>query len=214
VLIAVVAAVVLILREQHAPAQAGGFVTTLQPGEFRTVPDACTGVGQAALSQNLPGRRKMLQSVSSPVESQCSFTVDAKPVFRVLEVTSQAFQPRVLATGNGSATYNAIYSYFQQRDALAKPPRKAPLPKARISRVAGLGQAALSALQVSRPGGATLDLVTVLIRERNVLITITLEGQASGAGYGPVSVAQLRAGALTVARQELAGVTAGPTVSG
>ena len=52
--------------------------------------------------------------------------MDAKPLFRVLEVTTQAFQPRVLATGNGSATYNAIYSYFQLENGLASPPKKSP----------------------------------------------------------------------------------------
>lgn len=215
VIVAVAVAVGLLVHYRQKPAPVSDFITALQAGEFRSVPSACHAVGPATLGQFLPGSRKVLQSIASSAQSQCSFTVDAKPLFRVLEVTAQAFQPRVLAAGgNGSATYNAIYSYSQLENGLASPPKKSPLPKARISQLAGLGQAGLSALQVSRAGGARMDLVTVLVRDRNVLITITMQGQASGDGYGPAPVAQLRAGALAAARQVLAGVAAGPTVSG
>jgi hypothetical protein len=214
VIVAVAVAVGLLVHYRQKPAPVSDFITALQAGEFRSVPSACHAVGPATLGQFLPGSRKILQSIASSTQSQCSFTVDAKPLFRVLEVTTQAFQPRVLATGNGSATYNAIYSYFQLENGLASPPKKTPLPKARISQLAGLGQAGLSALQVPRAGGTRMDVVTVLVRDRNVLITIALQGQASGDGYGPVSVTQLRTGALAVARQVLAGVAAGPTVSG
>lgn len=211
--VAVAIAVGLLIHYRHKPAPVSNFITTLQPGEFRSVPDACKAVSAATLSQYLPGTRKALLSSASPNQSQCTFTVDAKPVFRVLEVTSQAFQPQALATGNGSATYNASYSYLQLENALATPPKKSPLPKAQISQLAGLGQSGLSALQVSRVGGARMDLVTVLVRDRNALITITLQGQASD-GYGPVSITQLRTGALAAAKQVLAGVAAGPAVSG
>jgi hypothetical protein len=215
VIVAVAVAVGLLVHYRQKPAPVSDFITTLQAGEFSSVPSACHAVGPATLGQFLPGSRKILQSIASSTQSQCSFTVDAKPLFRVLEVTTQAFQPRVLAAGgNGSATYNAIYSYSQLENGLATPPKKSPLPKARISQLTGLGQAGLSALQVSRAGGARMDLVTVLVRDRNVLITITMQGQASGDGYGPAPVAQLQAGALAVARQALAGVAAGPTVSG
>lgn len=214
VVVAVAVAVGLLITNHHKPAPASDFITTLQPGEFRAVPSACTAVKAATLSQYLPGSPKVLQSIAGSAQSQCSFTVDVRPLFRVLEVTSQAFQPRVLAAGNGSATYNAIYSYLQLENGLASPPRKSPEPKARITQIAGLGQAGLSALQVSRAGGARMDLVTVLVRDRNAVLTITMQGQASGNGYGPVSVSQLRAGALAVARQVLAGVTGGPAVSG
>ncbi len=214
VVVAVAVAVGLLITNQHKPAPASDFITTLQPGEFRAVPGACTAVSAATLRQYLPGKPKVLQSIAGSAQSQCSFTVDVRPLFRVLEVTSQAFQPRVLAAGNGSATYNAIYSYLQLENGLASPPRKSPEPKARITQIAGLGQAGLSALQVSRAGGARMDLVTVLVRDRNAVLTITMQGQASGSGYGPESVSQLRAGALAVARQVLAGVIGGPTVSG
>ncbi len=213
VVVAVVIALVLILRQQHSPAPASSFVTALQPGEFRGVPSACSVVSPATLSHYLPGTPKVLKSISTAPESQCSYTVDARPVFRVLEVTVQALQPRVLAAGDGSATYNAIFSYFQARQALARPPKKAPLPRAQITQVTGLGQAALSAIQVSHSGGATMDLATVLARDRNALVTVTLEGQARGGGFGPVSIGQLRSGALAAARQALAAVTAGPVVS-
>jgi hypothetical protein len=48
----------------------------------------------------------------------------------------------------------------------------------------------------------------VVVRDRNVLITVVLEGldHSSTGGYGPVSAGQLRLGALTAARDILAKV--------
>jgi hypothetical protein len=48
----------------------------------------------------------------------------------------------------------------------------------------------------------------VVIRDRNMLVTVVLEGldHSSKGGYGPVSAAQLQAGALAVARDILAQV--------
>jgi hypothetical protein len=218
VVIAVVAAAVLVIRQHHPPAQANALVSTLQPGEFRAVPDACRSVSAATLSQYLPGTsRKVTHSISTPTQNQCTFTVDVKPVFRVLEVTAQAYQPSGLASGNGSATNNATDNYGQLRLGLASPPRKTHQPKALISAVSGLGQAAFSALQVFHvTGEGKTDRVTVIVRDHNALISVQLQGldstRGAGGGFGPVSVSQLQAGALAAARQVVAAVVAGPTV--
>ena len=55
-------------------------------------------------------------------------------------------------------------------------------------------------------GGDTTDEVTVVVRDRNVLITVTMQGQEHGGGFGPVPVATLRAGALAAAHEVLAGI--------
>ena len=110
--VAVIAAVAVHVLEHTAPApRHGNFVTTFQPGDFRSVPDACRIIPAATLNQYLPGSRARAVSASlgsSSSESQCTWTLDARPLYRVLEVTAQAFAPSGLATGNGSATNYAI----------------------------------------------------------------------------------------------------------
>ena len=214
IVVAVALAGGLLIHYRHKPAPQSDFITTLQPGEFRSVPSACGAASAATLSQYLPGKASKLLSASTSTQSQCSYTVDARPLFRVLQVTTEALQPTVLATGNGSATINAIYSYAQLQAGLAAPPKGSPLPKAAIRQVTGLGQEALSALQVTRKGRVRMDLVTVLIRNRNALIKVTMQGQAAGNGYGPVSPSLLRKAALAVATQALSQVSAGPKVAG
>ena len=93
------------------------------------------------------------------------------------------------------------------------------MPKALISAVPGLGQAAFSARQVFHvAGGDKTDRITVIVRERNVLITVQMQGlessKSSGRGFGPVSISQLLAGSLAGARQVAAAVAAGPTGPG
>src|SRR5216683_2058384 len=147
-------------------------VTTFLPGEFQTVPNTCTAVSTATLDQYLPGTRTKVvpSSLNGQSDSLCDWTLDARPVYRLLDVEAQAYAPNGLASGNGSATF--------------------------------------SALQVTTAGGDTTDLLTVVIRDRNVLVTVVLEGldHSSKGGYGPVSAAQLKAGALAVARDILAQV--------
>ena len=57
-------------------------------------------------------------------------------------------------------------------------------------------------------GADRTDLVTVLARDHNALVTVKLQGldHSARGGYGPVSVAQLRAGAIIAARNVLAGL--------
>lgn len=187
------------------------FVTTYQPGEFRSVPNACGVISAATLNQYLPGARARAVSAlgGSRTESQCTWTLDARPLYRVLEVTAQSFAPSLLATGNGSATFSAIDSYGGTQQSLASPARATHLPKATVTQVPGLGDSAFSALQVIHASGDSTDLVTLVVRDRNALITVELQGlnHSHRGGYGPVSVPQLQAGTVAAAREVLAGLS-------
>ena len=188
------------------------FVTTYQPGDFRKVPNACQVVPATTLNQYLPGTRARVVSASlgsTRTESQCTWTLDAKPLYRVLEVTAQAYAPSLLATGNGSATFSAIDSYRATLRGLTSPPKATHLPQAAVAKLRGLGDSAFSALQVIRAGGDTTDLVTLVVRDHNALVTVVFQGldHSHHGGYGPVSVGQLRAGTVVAARQVLAGLS-------
>jgi hypothetical protein len=211
--IAVIIAGVAAIRGLHKPASRAGFITTLQAGEFRSVPRACTSVSAALLSQSLPGKtRKVTPASTSGATSQCSFSVDSKPVFRVLEVTMQAYQPSAVPAGDGSATANAKDAFVVTQLRLAHPAKKSPLPPAQMAAIPGLGQQALSALQVIHAGPVTTDLVTVLSRDHNVVVTVSLQAQATGSGFGPVSATDLHAEAVAVARAVSARAAQEPAV--
>jgi len=172
------------------------------------VPNACQVISAGTLDQYLPGSRtRVLTAGSSRTESQCTWTLDARPLFRVLEVTAQAYAPSLLATGNGSATFSAMDDFGSARQGLASPPKATHRPKATIAPLSRLGDAAFSALQVVHDGRGRTDLVTVVVRDRNALVTVASQGLNHPAGgYGPVSVRQLEAGAVAAARQVLAGL--------
>jgi hypothetical protein len=191
-----------------APAGANGFVTTYLPGELRSVPDMCTSVSAATLGQYLPGKptRAALSGLTGNSGNQCDWTLDHKPVYRLLQVTAQAYAPSGLASGNGSATSAAKDAYAQALQGDSHPVRATHLPPARIAAIRGLGTIAFSAFQVIRAGGDTTDRVTVVARFRNVLITAEFSGlqHARRGGYGPVPPGQLAAGATAAARDALA----------
>jgi hypothetical protein len=190
-----------------APPQSSGLVTTFQPGELRSVPNTCDAVSAATLSQYLPGKvTKVSQALGTSSQSQCTWTLDARPNFRVLTVTSQAYAPSLLASGDGSATFSAIDAYGLELQALQNPPKSTKAPKAQIGGAVGLGRDAFTAFQVFHVGGNTTDEVTAVVRDRNVLIIVTMQGQEHGGGFGPVPAATLRAAGLAVAHEVLAGL--------
>jgi hypothetical protein len=196
-------------QSKPAPASQGSrFVTTFQPGEFRSVPNACDVVTAATISQFLPGKvARVSQALGSSVQSQCTWTLDAKPDFRVLTVTGQAYSPSLLASGDGSATFSAIDAYGDELQNLQHPAKKTKTPVAQIGTVVGLGSTAFSALQVFHEGGGNItDEVTVVVRDHNALIIVTMQGQEHGGGFGPVPDATLRAGALAAAHEAIAGL--------
>ncbi|HEY2507638.1 MAG TPA: hypothetical protein VGI58_14075 [Streptosporangiaceae bacterium] len=189
------------------------YVTSLQKGEYKSVPNVCQAVGASVLNQFLPGPgRSQVQEQSGSADNECSFTIDRKPALLVLDVTAQEYQPFAAATGDGSATANAQDNFSQARQALARPPAKSPLEPAVIAAVPRLGQEAFSAFQPEHAAKITTDIVTVVVRERNVLITVSLSGQESGHGFGPVAESTLQAGARAAAANLLTKVRTQPTV--
>ena len=208
VAVCVGAIVWLFVRPSPPPVVKPDFVQTFQPGEMQSVPDACQVVTGTVLSQYMPGQPSKVHSASlnGKTSSQCTWTLDAKPVYRVLEVTNQAYAPSGLNPGNGSATSGAILAYSEAEQQLAHPAKSTHLPAAVVSKVPGLGDSAFSAVQVIRRAGTVNDLVTLVIRDRNVLITVALQGEqrAAAGGYGPVRLSELQAGTLAAARQALA----------
>jgi hypothetical protein len=121
----------------------------------------------------------------------------------VLGVAAQAYQPSAVAAGNGSATDNAVDSFAIAEQALRAPGKKSALPPAQITPITGLGTEAIRSIQVIHTPAAVNDLVTVMARKRNLVVTVTLQAQAAGNGYGPADVGNLEAGALAIARAVL-----------
>jgi hypothetical protein len=181
-------------------------VTTFLPGEFRTVPNACTTVTASTLNQYLPGKRVVASpsSLDGGEASLCSWTLDHRPLYRLLNVQVQAYTPNGLASGDGSATFAAMDGYAAALQQKTSPPKATHLPKATVTAISGLGTKAFSALQVTRSPGIKTDLMTVVVRDRNVVLTAVLQGNSGRGGYGPVSPAQLRAGAIATVRDILA----------
>ena len=180
-----------------------GLVTTYQPGEVKTAPSACTSVTPATLGKYLPGNRHMVapHSLNGAAQSLCNWTLDAAPVYRVLQVNVQAYGPSALATGNGSATAAATDAYQQAFGAKQHPAKNTHLPAALMTSVPGLGTAAFGALQVVLTSSASTDLETVVVRDHNVVVTVVFQGPHARTGkYGPVPVTLLRAGATAAAR--------------
>lgn len=197
----------LLVRGNSSPARLpDAMVTTFQPGEFKTVPNVCHAVTATTLGQYLPGKRRMASpsSLDGGSSSLCSWTLDAKSTYRLLNVQAQAYAPSGLASGDGSATFAAIDGYQQALRQKTKPPRASHLPRATITAVPAVGTKAFAAFQQTRSAGITTDLLTVVVRDHNVLVTAVLQGDSGRGRYAPVQVTQLRAGAIAAARDVLA----------
>jgi len=199
----IVAGVLFMLGgHQAAPASHDGFVTTFQRGELKTVPDSCTAVTSATLGQYLPGNRRMVapHSLDGNAQSLCNWTLDAPPVYRVLEVNVQAYSPSALATGNGSATNAAIDAYQQAMATMRHPVKATHLPAATVTELHGLGTAAFAALQVVQARPDPTDLETVVARDHNVIVTVVMQGPHARSGrYRPAPQSELQSGALAAA---------------
>ena len=200
----VTAAVVVPGGSAPAPVVPGGLITTFQPGELQTVPNACGTVPAVTVQQYLPGQAKQASPlpVGGTAESACNWTIDRAPVYRLLELNLLAYAPSGLASGDGSATQAAIDAYSQSLQSLQDPPKNSADPPAAVTPVNGLGNQAFSATQVFRRGGAVFDVTTVVVRYHNVIVRATLNGlEHSNRGtYGPVSMPQLSAAALAFAQ--------------
>jgi hypothetical protein len=200
----VTAAVLLPGRPAPAPVTPGTLITTFQPGELETVPDACQSIPAATVQHYLPGQAKVASplQVGGAAESACDWTIDHAPVYRLLQLDVLAYAPNGLASGDGSATNAAIDAYTTAEQSLRNPPQNSADPPATVTALGGLGNEAFSAAQVFPRGGAVTDVATVVVRYHNVTVTVTLNGldHSNRGSYGPVSSADLSAAALAFAQ--------------
>lgn len=204
VAVALIVAGVLVLLGGHqaAPVSSDGFVSTFQHGEFRAVPNACTAVTSTMLNQYLPGKRRMVapHSLNGRAQSLCNWTLDAPPLYRVLEVNVQAYSPSGLATGDGSATNAAIDAYLQNLQTIRHPARATHLPPATVTPLHGLGTTGFAALQIVRARGVSTDLETLVARDRNVVVTVIMQGPHAGSRkYHAAPQSELQSGAIAAA---------------
>lgn len=205
--VAIAVAVYFITAGSGGPANVGigSLVTTFLPGELQHVPDACTIVPNAMLDQYLPGKQKMAAPpLNSGASSQCTWTLDSPPTYRVLEVYLTAYSPSGLASGDGSATFAAEDAYAEDEAAKQHPGARSGQPKAAITAIPSLGSSAFGSTQVFSEGGAITDMATVYVRYRNVIITVVVNGLDKGNGttrYGPVSQSAMLSAARAVAQQ-------------
>ncbi|HEY2580078.1 MAG TPA: hypothetical protein VGI74_27510 [Streptosporangiaceae bacterium] len=210
---AIAALVIFLVSGGSTPSSArnDGFITTYQRGELKSVPSTCGSVSTGTLGQYLPGKltRAVLPGVSGNSSNQCAWTLDHRPMYRLLQVSATAYAPSGLATGNGSATSAAQDAYSAAMQAQLHPPRGTHQPKAQMAGVPGLGTAAFSGFQVIAVGGDRTDRVTLVVRFRNVVIAVQFSGldHARRGGYGPVSPSLLQAGALAAAKDVLAKIS-------
>ncbi len=206
VVIAVVVATVLSLQGGSGPATVvpGSLITTFLPGEVQKVPSACASIPASTLGTYLPGKRAVAAppALDGALESQCDWTLDHRPTYRLLQLDIHAYSPNGLASGNGSATFAAIDAYDQGLQGKQNPAKASGAPAAQVTTVPGLGTAAFTATQVYHVGGAVTDVATTVVRYRNVVITVVMNGldHSNRGNYGPVSMSDLSSGALAVAR--------------
>ena len=206
VVVGAVLAVVLLTGGRPGPASVtpGALITTFQPGELRQVPNACHVVPPATVAQYLPGTPKVASPlpVNGSAGSACNWTVDKPPLYRLMQVSMNAYAPDGLASGNGSATRAATDAYDLALQELQAPPKHSPSSRATVQVLSGFGDQAFSALQVFHVGGAVTDVATVMVRYHNVIVTVKLNGleRSNKGNYGPVSKPQLAAAAMAFAR--------------
>ena len=185
----------------------GSLVTSFLPGEIQTVPDACNVVSTATISQYMPGGQPDIAAppLNGGQDSQCTWTLDSPPTYRVIESDISAFSPSGLASGDGSATFAAIDAYASDLQALKSPAASSGQPKAVITDLTGLGTAAFSATQIFNVNGTTTYKATVIVRYHNVIVTAVVNGLdhavTKKGTYGPVSMSTLSAAASQVATQ-------------
>jgi hypothetical protein len=206
VVVGAVLAVILLTGGRPGPASVtpGALITTFQPDELRQVPNACRVVPPATVAQYLPGTPKVASPlpVNGSAGSACNWTVDKPPLYRLMQVSMNAYAPNGLASGNGSATRAATDAYNQALQELQVPPKNSPSSRATVQVLSGFGSQAYSALQVFHVGGAVTDVATVMVRYHNVIVTVKLNGteHSNKGNYGPVSKPQLAAAAMAFAR--------------
>src|SRR5205814_953878 len=98
---------------------------------------------------------------------------------RALRAAARRRRRWLIMGGGGSATSAATDAYQLARQELRTPPKNAPAAtRAAVRELTGFGDAAFTAQQVFHVGGAVTDVATVMVRYRNVVVTVTLNGLA------------------------------------
>jgi hypothetical protein len=207
--IAVVLSVVFLAHgKTQAAVISDQLITTFQRGELSQVPDACDVIPAATVQQYMPGTAKQTAPlpINGKLESACNWTLDHQPTYRLLEVDMLAYAPNGMVPGNGSATNAAIEAYNTTLQGLQNPPKHSLNTGATVTTLSGVGDAAFSAAQTFRVGGATSDQATVVIRFHNVVVTVEFSGlEHSNKGhYGPVNKSELATAALAFAQSAYA----------
>jgi hypothetical protein len=210
IVVAVVVVVLVVPGSKPAPVTPGSLITTFLPGEIQKVPSACPSVPSSTLSTYLPGKTKQAAppALDGALDSQCDWTLDQRPTYRLLQLDIRAFTPSGLASGTGSATFAAIDAYASAMQEKQDPAPNTGAPRGQVTVIKGLGTAAFTATQVYQVEGAITDVATTVIRYRNVLVTVVLNGldKSNNGHYGPVSMSELSAGSQAVARAAFAQV--------
>jgi len=156
------------------------------------------------MSQYMPGKLKSAAPpLNSGLNSQCTWTMDNPPTYRVLELEFQAYSPSGLASGDGSATFAAIDAFEEAQAAKTDPGKQSGEPDATVTTFKVSANNAFQAVQVYHSADATMYVVTEVIRYRNVLITTVVDGLQESTGskhYGPVSESTLTAEGQAVAQ--------------
>jgi hypothetical protein len=197
---------------QHNNPGFGALVNSFLPGELQSVPDACTAVPVPMLNQYLPGNtpkntKRAEPPLNAGASTQCTWTMDNAPTYRVLEVQMVAYSPSGLASGDGSATFAAEDAYSSALSGMQNPGPKSGQPQATITDLSGMpggtDSSAFEATQVFNRSGSTTDIASVIVRYRNVIVTVVVNGldHSNKGSYGPVSMSDLAAMARTVAHQ-------------
>jgi len=188
----------------------GSLVTTFLPGEIQKVPNACSSVSKTTLSQYLPGGQPEIAAppLNGGLDSECTWTLDSAPTYRVIEVDISALSPSGLASGTGSATFAAIDAYANDLQVMRKPAANSGQPPATITDISNLGNTAFSATQIYNVNGATTYKATVIVRYHNVIVSTVVNGLyhavTNKGTYGPVDMTTLTAAAQQVATQAAA----------
>lgn len=186
----------------------GNFVTNFLPGELQQVPNPCTTVPSSTLNQYLPGKPKeAAPPLNSGANTECTWTLDSPPTYRVLDVQLQAYSPSGLASGNGSATFAAQDAFQTSENGFTKPDPKSGQSPATVKDLTGMpggsDTSAFQATQVTDRGGATIDVANVLVRYRNVIVRVVVNGlnQDTGGKKYTASMSDLIPAATTVANE-------------
>jgi hypothetical protein len=186
----------------------GNFVTNFLPGELQQVPNPCTAVPAATLQADLPGKPKeAAPPLNSGQSTECSWTLDSPPTYRVLDVQFQAYSPSGLASGDGSATFAAEDAFQSFENGYAKPGTQSGLLSSKVADLSGMPggtvTSAFQATEVFNRGGATQDLAYVYVRYRNVIIRVMAQGldQSSGGKTYTVQMSTLTGIANSVAKE-------------